>query len=257
MMTEGLVANGATVVIASRDGEKNAATAERLNADAAAHGGHVYALGADLASYQGCDTLVSEVAALVGGKLHGLINNSGRSWGAEIDEYSIERFDQTVQLNLNVPFYLTQQCLPMLEAAQTEGNPSSVINIGSIDGMRTPGTGSNTYAYSSSKMGLIALTRHLGKDLAPRNLTVNLIAPGPFYTKLLALNNPDAYKNFGTGHPAEAAFKRGVSASNPSGRLGEGYDAAGAAIFLLSKAGSYVNGATINLDGGSWLGSKL
>ena len=85
MMTEGLVANGATVVIASRDGEKNAATAERLNAGAAAHGGQAclrsrtQSLGADLASYQGCDTLVSEVAALVGGKLHGLINNSGRS----------------------------------------------------------------------------------------------------------------------------------------------------------------------------------
>merc|ERR550525_1619340 len=107
-------------------------------------------------------------------------------------------------------------------------------------------------------MGLIALTRHLGKDLGPRNITVNLIAPGPFYTKMLAMNNAQAYKHFGDdGHPATKAFKKAISASNPSGRLGEGYDAAGTAIFLMSRAGSYVNGATINLDGGVWLGSRL
>ena len=109
MMTEGLVANGATVVIASRDKEKNQATADRLNETAAKDGGKCLALGADLQSYEGCDVLVKETEALVGGKLNGLINNSGRSWGDEIDDYPIERFDQTINLNLNVPFYLVQQ----------------------------------------------------------------------------------------------------------------------------------------------------
>eukprot|EP00931_Biecheleriopsis_adriatica_P026984 TRINITY_DN16314_c0_g1_i1.p1 TRINITY_DN16314_c0_g1~~TRINITY_DN16314_c0_g1_i1.p1 ORF type:complete len:162 (+),score=24.16 TRINITY_DN16314_c0_g1_i1:46-531(+) len=161
-------------------------------------------------------------------------------------------------MNVTSPFYLTKLCLPMLEAAQTPGHPASVINISSIDGMRTPPYGANTYSYSTSKSGLIALTRHLARDLAPRNIMVNCIAPGPFFTKMLAGNYKPAYEHWNEpDHPEVLKFKKALSTSNPSGRLGEAYDAAGTVIFLMSKAGSYVNGATVNLDGGVWIGAKL
>ena len=145
----------------------------------------------------------------------------------------------------------------MLEAAQKAGDPATVINIGSIDGVRTPGVSAQTYSYSSSKAALIALTQHLGKDLGPRGITCNLIAPGPFYTRLFALNNLEAYKHFyePEEHPLEKAMKKGMAAQIPIKRIGEQWDAAGTAIFLMSKAGSFVNGVTISLDGGLWLGS--
>merc|ERR1711862_145420 len=134
------------------------------------------------------------------------------------------------------PFALTKLCLPLLEAVGEPGRPSSVINIGSIDGMRTPAMGTNTYSYSTSKMGLIALTRHLARDLAPRNITVNLIAPGPFFTKMLAGTYRPALQHWNEpDHPEVKKFKHVVAKSNPSGRLGDTDDAAGTAIFLMSR----------------------
>ncbi|CAE7542725.1 fixR [Symbiodinium pilosum] len=144
----------------------------------------------------------------------------------------------------------------MLEAAQSPGSPACVINISSIDGMRTPPA--NTYSYSTSKTGLIALTRHLARDLGPRNITVNAISPGPFFSRMLASNYRPAYENWqNPDHPEVKKFKAAIAAGNPLRRLGETFDIAGTTIFLISRAGSYVNGATINVDGGVWIGPKL
>lgn len=254
MIAEGLVVNGATVIVSSRDLAQCKATAERLNALGK---GRCMAIASDLGKPGGAEALAKEVHGLVNGKLHALVNNSGKAWSQPIEKYDVKKgFEEILQLNVTAPFQLTQLCLPMLEAAGSTDSPASVINIGSIDGLRTPQ--GPTYSYSTSKMGLIALTRHLAKDLAPRNITVNLIAPGPFFTKMLAGNHKPALDNWqNPDHPEVKKFKRFLAKANPSGRIGELRDAAGTAIFLMSKAGSYVNGATINLDGGVWIGSKL
>lgn len=256
MMAEGLVANGASVVISSRDIKQCEVTAQRLNALGK---GRCIAIASNLGNAAGVEALVKEVSQVFGGKLHALINNSGKAWAQPIDSFDIKKgFDEIFALNVTSPFHLTKLCLPLLEAAGEPGRPASVINIGSIDALRTPAMGLNTYSYSSSKMALIALTRHLARDLAVRNITVNLIAPGPFFTKMLAGNSQEVLKHWNEpDHPAVKKFKSAISKVNPSGRLGEPRDAAGTAIFLMSQAGSYVNGATINLDGGIWIGSKL
>lgn len=256
MMAEGLVANGATVVISSRDIKACQATAERLNALGR---GRCIAIASDLGKSEGVEAFVKELREVLGGRLHALVNNSGKAWAQPIDAYDVKKgFEEILALNVTSPFQLTQLCLPMLEAAGEPGRPASVINIGSIDALRTPAFGANTYSYSTSKMALIALTRHLARDLAPRNITVNLIAPGPFFTKMLAGNYRPALQHWNEpDHPEVKKFKSAIAKSNPSGRLGETRDAAGTAIFLMSQAGSYVNGATINLDGGVWIGAKL
>eukprot|EP00930_Biecheleria_cincta_P037402 TRINITY_DN25667_c0_g1_i1.p1 TRINITY_DN25667_c0_g1~~TRINITY_DN25667_c0_g1_i1.p1 ORF type:complete len:292 (-),score=36.09 TRINITY_DN25667_c0_g1_i1:178-1023(-) len=256
MIAEGLVRNGATVIVSSRDVKACEQTADRLNKLGK---GKCLAIGSDLGKAEGNEELAKKVHEVTGGKLHALINNSGKAWAQPIDKYDVKKgFEEILYLNVTSPFYLTKLCLPMLEAAQASGRPANVINIASIDGMRTPPFGSNTYSYSTSKSGLIALTRHLARDLAPRNITVNCIAPGPFFTKMLAGNYRPALEHWNEPeHPEVVKFKSYLSKTNPSGRLGEAYDAAGTVIFLMSKAGSYVNGATVNLDGGVWIGSKL
>merc|ERR1711862_625287 len=165
------------------------------------------------------------------------MGNSGKAWGQPIDDYDVTKgFTEIMNLNVTSPFHLTKLCVPMLEAVGELGRPACVINIGSIDGLRTPAVGVNTYSYSTSKMALIALTRHLARDLAPRNINVNLIAPGPFFTKMLAGNYQPALKHWNEpDHPEVKKFKHVVAKSNPSGRLGETNDAAGTAIFLMSR----------------------
>lgn len=254
MIAEGLVANGATVIVSSRDFKQCEATALRLNA---MQKGRCIAVASDLGKSEGIEALVEQVRSLTGGKLHGLVNNSGKAWAQPIEQYDIKKgFDEIMFLNVTSPFQLTKLCLPLLEAAADSENPANVINISSIDGMRTPM--STTFSYSSSKSALIALTKHLAHQLGPRNITVNAIAPGPFFTKMLAGNYPPALKHWQEpNHPEVLKFKSAVSQANPLGRLGETRDAAGTVVYLMSKAGSYVTGATINLDGGIWIGAKL
>jgi NAD(P)-dependent dehydrogenase (short-subunit alcohol dehydrogenase family) len=255
MIAEGLVANGAMVIISSRDRQQCDATALRLNELGK---GKCIAIASDLGKWDGIESLVAEVKSVTGGKLHALVNNSGKAWAQPIDQFDAKAgFDDIMFLNVTSPFELTKLCLPMLEAAAADvQRPSSIINISSIDALRTPMNA--TFSYSSSKSALITLTRHLAHHLAPRNITVNAIAPGPFFTKMLAGNYAPARKHWNEpDHPEVVQFKAHLSKTVPLGRLGEKHDAAGTVIYLMSKAGSYVNGATINIDGGVWLGSKL
>jgi NAD(P)-dependent dehydrogenase (short-subunit alcohol dehydrogenase family) len=162
------------------------------------------------------------------------VNNAGANWGAPLAEYPDAAWDKVLALNVKSIFHLTRACLPLLEKAVAPGDPARVINIGSIDGLRVPAL--ETYAYSSSKAAVHHLTRVLANRLGPKGITVNAVAPGPFESKMMA----ETMRN----------FKDVIIASCPLGRIGEPEDMAGVAIYLASRAGAYVNGAVIPVDGG-------
>jgi NAD(P)-dependent dehydrogenase (short-subunit alcohol dehydrogenase family) len=165
-----------------------------------------------------------------------LVNNAGATWGAPLAEFPASAWDRALDLNLKAPFYLTRAFLPLLEAAATTDDPARVINVGSIDGLRVPEL--PTYSYSASKAGVHQLTRVLARELGPRHITVNAVAPGPFESKMMAATL--------------AEFGDEIAASSPLGRIGRPDDMAGVAIFLSSRAGAYVTGAVIPVDGGIW-----
>jgi NAD(P)-dependent dehydrogenase (short-subunit alcohol dehydrogenase family) len=174
-------------------------------------------------------------------KLHILVNNSGSGWGAPYDEFPDSAWTRVLTLNLTRVFTITQGVTPLLEAAATPGDPARVINIGSVDGIRVPAL--ETFSYSASKAGLHQLSRVLANHLGKRNITSNALACGPFQSKMMAAT----LKN----------FKDVIVSGIPLGRIGTPEDVAGACLFLSSRAGSYVNGATIALDGGCLVGSKM
>jgi NAD(P)-dependent dehydrogenase (short-subunit alcohol dehydrogenase family) len=151
-----------------------------------------------------------------------------------MEEFPASAWDKVLDLNLKSPFFLTRALLPLLEAGGTHDDPARVINIGSIDGLHVPSL--PTYSYSASKAGLHHMTRVLARDLGPRHITVNAVAPGPFESKMMAAT----LRSFGDAI-AEAA---------PLRRIGRPDDMAGAAVFLSSRAGAYVTGAILPVDGG-------
>jgi len=174
-------------------------------------------------------------------KLHVLVNNSGSNWGAPYEEYPDSAWVRVLTLNLQRVFTITQLVTPLLEAAAKDGDPARIINIGSVDGLKVPSL--ETFAYSSSKAGLHHLSRVLANHLGRRNISSNTIACGPFESKMMA----ETLKK----------FKESIEANIPLGRIGSPEDVAGTCLFLSSRAGAYVNGATITLDGGSVIGSRL
>lgn len=174
-------------------------------------------------------------------KLHVLVNNSGSNWGAPYDEFPDSAWTRVLTLNLTRVFTITQLVTPLLEAAQKQGDPARVINIGSVDGLRVPTM--ETFSYSASKAGLHQLSKVLANHLGKRNITSNALACGPFESKMMA----QTLRDFGD------VIVSGI----PLGRIGEPEDVAGACLFLASRAGAYVNGAVIALDGGTLVGSKL
>jgi NAD(P)-dependent dehydrogenase (short-subunit alcohol dehydrogenase family) len=227
MIASGLVEAGAKVYVASRkqqDCDRAAAELSKL--------GTCVALPGDLASHAGTRALADALAAREPA-LHVLVNNAGANWGAPLADYPEAGWDKVMALNVKAVFDLTRMLLPQLEAASRPGDPARVINVGSIDGLSVPLL--DTYAYSASKAAVHHLTRVLARKLAPQ-ITVNAIAPGPFESKMMAVT----LKNFG-----DAIVK-----SCPLGRIGEPSDMAGIAIYLASKAGAYVTGAVIPVDGG-------
>ena len=228
MIARGFVEAGARVYISSRKasvGEEVAAELSKI--------GTCVSLPADLSIDDECDRLAAEVMALEP-KLDILVNNAGATWGAPLADYPADAWDKVMTLNAKAPFLLTRALLPALEAAGTPEDPARVINIGSIDGIQVPIM--ETYAYSTSKAAVHQLTRHLARQLGPRNITVNAVAPGPFESKMMAATLRD--------------FRDTIERSSPLGRIGRPDDMAGVAIYLASRAGAYVTGAVIPVDGG-------
>jgi NAD(P)-dependent dehydrogenase (short-subunit alcohol dehydrogenase family) len=163
-----------------------------------------------------------------------LVNNAGANWGAPLAEYPDASFEKVLALNVKGVFNLTRALVPLLEKGAADGDPARVINIGSIDGIQVPAL--ETYAYSASKAAVHHLTRVLAKRLAPSRVTVNAVAPGPFESKMMAATLDN--------------FRDAIVQGCPLGRIGEPEDMAGVAIYLASRAGAYLTGAVIPVDGG-------
>ena len=228
MIARGLVEGGARVYVSSRKAEACRQVAEELS-----RAGECLALPADLSTEEGCRRLAAEVGEREE-RVQVLVNNAGATWGAALEEYPGAAWDKVLDLNLKGPFFLTRAMLPRLEAGAAPGDPARVINVGSIDGLRVPPM--PTYAYSASKAGLHHLTRVLARELGPRGVTVNAIAPGPFESKMMT----ETLRRFGDQ----------IAAAAPLGRIGRPDDMAGAALYLASRAGAYVTGAVLPVDGG-------
>jgi 2-deoxy-D-gluconate 3-dehydrogenase len=237
MIAAGYLANGAKVYISSRKAHACDATAARLSEQ---YGGECVSLPADLSVLDGIDALATALGEREE-RLDILVNNAGVSWGAPIEEFPEKGWDKVMDTNVKGVFFLTQRLLPLLEAAGTPDDPARVINIGSIDGIRTPVF--ETFSYGPSKAAVHALTRQLGAQLAPRNIVVNGIAPGPFPTWMLSTG-------VGTGGDVDGTDWEAVGRGNPRGRVGTPEDIAGLAIFLSSRAGAFTVGDVITVDGG-------
>ena len=236
MIAAGFLANGARVIISSRKADVCDATAARL---AETYGGECRSVPADLSTLDGVDVLASAVADEP--RIDVLVNNAGASWGASVEEFPEVGWDKVMDTNVKGVFFLTQRLLPQLEAGATADDPSRVINIGSIDGIRTPVF--DTWSYGPSKAAVHALTRQMAARLVKRNIVVNAIAPGPFPPWMLSTG-------VGTGGDVEGTDWDAIGATMPRGRVGTPEDVAGTALFLASRAGAFVVGEVIALDGG-------
>ena len=228
MIARGLVEGGARVYISSRKAE----VCERVAAELS-EVGECVALPADLSGEAACRRLSAAVREREQA-VQVLVNNAGATWGAPLEDYPAAAWDKVLDLNLKAPFFLTRAMLPLLEAGAGPGDPARVINVGSIDGLRVPAM--PTYAYSASTAGLHHLTRVLARELGPRGVTVNAIAPGPFESNMMA----ETLRVLGDE----------IASAAPLGRIGRPDDMAGAALYLASRAGAYVTGVVIPVDGG-------
>jgi NAD(P)-dependent dehydrogenase (short-subunit alcohol dehydrogenase family) len=227
MIATGFVAAGATVIISSRKAAAVDATVADLSDLGPCEG-----IPADLSTEEGARALVESVAS-THDHIDVLVNNAGATWGAPLQDHDTASWDRVLNLNVQGVFHTTKFFLSLLRARASADEPSRVINIGSIDGIHTPML--ESYSYSSSKAAVHQLTRHLARFLAP-DITVNAIAPGPFESKMMAATLE--------------SFGEQIAASAPLKRIGRPDDMAGTAIYLASRAGAYLTGAVIPVDGG-------
>ena len=229
MIAAGFLAQGAKVYISSRKAAACDATAAELSAL-----GHCIALPADVSTVEGAQALAAAYQAREPA-LDILVNNAGAAWAAPFDEFPEKGWDKVMDLNLKSPFFLTQALHGALKAgaARDPAKPAKVIHIASIDGLSVNPW--ETYSYSASKAGLIHLTKRMALRLVQDNIVCSAICPGAFASEM----NQEA-----RDHGAE------VAARIPARRLGVDDDMAGAAIYLASRAGDYVVGTTLVVDGG-------
>ena len=228
MIAEGFVANGVKTYISARKAEACDATAARLSTL-----GECISLPADLSNATGIEALANELRDREP-QLDILVNNAGATWGEPIETFPESAWDKVMDINVKSPFFLTQTLLPLLEAAASADDPARVIMVGSIDGLnvnRLP-----TFSYGPSKAAVHHLARTLAAHLADRHITANAIAPGLFPSKMTA------------GIIETMGDK--IIAGTPLKRAGSPEDMAGIAIYLSSRAGSFVTGAVIPVDGG-------
>jgi len=229
MIAEGLAARGAKTYVAGRD----PARTREVAAEIAAGGGACIGLAADLSDPDGPRRLAEAFGALET-RLDLLVNNAGANAPGSLGDMTVADWDLVVNVNLRAAFFLSQQLLPLLRRAASAEDPARIVSIGSIGGLHVPNW--EAHAYGASKAGLHHLTRSLAKALGKDRITVNAIAPGPFPSRL-------------TDTESEAV-KKSVATYIPLGRPGEADDIVGVIIFLASRAGAYVNGTTIPLEGG-------
>jgi len=225
MIAEGFIAQGAKVYISSRKADQCAETAAAL-------GEGCVALPHDISTVEGCRALAADLAGREA-KLDILVNNAGAAWGEPFDSFPEKGWDKVMDLNVKSPFFLTQALHPLLKAAAAPERPAKIINITSIDGQRLNAW--ETYSYQASKAALIHLTRRIAARLIRDSIVVSSLAPGAFPSEMnrAARDHGDA-----------------VAQAIPARRIGVAEDMAGAAIYLASRAGDYVVGETLTVDGG-------
>jgi len=238
MIAAGYLANGVKVYISSRKAEVCDATAERL---ASEYAGECISIPANLADLTSIEAFVKELESRED-HLDFLVNNAGVSWGAPLEEFPEIGWDKVMDTNVKGVFFLTQKLLPLLRKNATAEDPSRVINIGSVDGIKTPIF--DSFSYGPSKAGVHHLTRVLAAHLVKQNIIVNAIAPGPFPTYMLSTG-------VGGGGDTDAVDWEALGKGNPRGRVGTPEDIAGLTIFLSSRAGAFTVGEVITCDGGS------
>jgi NAD(P)-dependent dehydrogenase (short-subunit alcohol dehydrogenase family) len=226
MIATGLAAAGARVYICARGAEKVSRAASEMEGD-------VIGLAADVSTLDGITGLVAKISAREGA-LHILVNNAGTLTDAPIDAFSEDQWDDVIGLNLKSPFFLMQKLLPLLRAGATAERPSNVINIGSVGALKIGPR--EVYSYQASKGAIHWLTKSLAKKLGSDNITVNAIAPGFFESDMTVITDD--------------AMRKMVESMVPRGRTGTPEDVAGAAIYLASRAGAYVTGSVIPVEGG-------
>lgn len=227
MIAEGFLRHGARVYLTARKGGPLEETAKELSKLGPCKALVANASGADGAKVMADMFLADEK------RLDILVNNAGAAWGADFAEFPESGWDKVMDLNVKTPFFLTQALHQALKAAATASRPSKVINIASIDGIAV--NPQETYSYHASKAGLIHLTKRMAIRLIADNIVVSAIAPGAFASDM---------NRVARDHADE------VSKVIPSHRIGTPEDMAGAAIYLASRAGDYVVGATVVVDGG-------
>jgi NAD(P)-dependent dehydrogenase (short-subunit alcohol dehydrogenase family) len=228
MIAEGLLSAGARVFICARKVAELQEASQRLSAL-----GECIGIQADLSTAAGC-AAVFDSTSRQASHLNILVNNAGITWAAKLDDYPREAFERVLTVNLTGPFDLIRMLLPLLRKAASAADPARIINLSSTAGLSPPA--SETFAYSTSKAGLVMLGRHLAKRLAGQNITVNTIAPGAFPSRMTApYIQPDGSQS---------------QWSIPLGRMGKPQDIAGTVIFLSSAAGAYLTGAMLPVSGG-------
>jgi NAD(P)-dependent dehydrogenase (short-subunit alcohol dehydrogenase family) len=228
MIAKGFIAQGARVYISSRKADACEQAAKELSAD----GGFCVALPIDVSTLEGVNELAAALTAREP-KLDILVNNAGAAWGEQFDAFPEKGWDKVVDLNLKTPFFLTQALAGALRAAATADKPAKVINIVSVDGLSV--STQETYSYQASKAGLIHMTKRMALRLIQDHIVVSAIAPGAFPSSM-----------------NRAARDQGDELAKliPAKRIGTEEDMAGAAIYLASRAGDYVVGSTLIVDGG-------
>ncbi|PZU08066.1 SDR family oxidoreductase [Sphingomonas sp.] len=229
MIAEGFVRRGVRTYISAR----SPAAVEAAAAEISAGGGSCVGIAADLTDPTAPEALIAALRAHEN-RLDILVNNAGVNARGSIADVDAQIWDGVLDVNLRAPFLLVRQALPLLRAAASGQAHASIINIGSIGGLHIPGW--EAYPYGASKAAIHHLTRALAKTLGPDRIHVNAIAPGPFPSARMDVTSE--------------AIRRSIATYVPVNRAGTAEDAQGACIFLASRAGAYVNGSTIALDGG-------
>ena len=239
MIAKGFVKSGAKVYVASRKAEACEQTAKELSElGKESGGGECIGIPADLGAEGGAQALASELVKLES-QLDILVNNAGTTWGAPIDKYPDKAWKRILTLNVQSMFELTRDCLPLLEVAGNSERHAKVINVSSVAGMSS--SSMSAYAYGPSKAAVNQMTRMLASEFAAKHICVNAIAPGLFPSKMTDFMMPD--------DNAAAAIGKNI----PLGRVGSEADMQGLALFLASRAGDYITGTVIPIDGGELL----
>jgi 3-oxoacyl-[acyl-carrier protein] reductase len=222
-----LAERGARVLVhysASRE------AADELVRDIRAKGGAADALGADLSAPDGAHQLAAAVRELGINQLHAVVLNAGIADLATIEDQTVESFDRHFAVNVRAPFFLVQQLLPLLSEGSSVVFLSSVVARAAFDG---------TSIYSATKGAVEVLTRNLAKELGPRGIRVNAIAPG-------AIDTDMAQVFLGTEEGRDY-----IKALQALKRIGRPDDVADAVLFLASDQSRWVDGRSIEVSGGA------